>query len=201
MDMIPDPYKIRLDKVSIKYLNAQNGVRMKSWRPSEFDAFLQSESSPSECVKFNIFPTLGQIVVVALRGTLRIHGIGPQSTSLVLHTHTFYACLVLFLSMHVFLKNDNKHTSWCSINSSNESNTIIIKNGFTFESKVSNVVVSKHVMSLSFSPSWLQVVLDMLQWHSKMVALCWNIECWPCCIATMSSAFLLWPDPVALGKN
>ena len=78
MNMIPDPYKIRLDKVSIKYLNAQNGVRMKSWRPSEFDAFLQSESSPSECVKFNLFPTLGQIVVVALRGTLRIHGIGPN---------------------------------------------------------------------------------------------------------------------------
>ena len=117
--------------------------------PSEFDAFLQSESSPSECVKFNLFPTLGQIVVVALRGTLRIHGIGPQSTSLVLHTHTFYACLVPFLIHVCISENNNKHTSWCSINSSNESNTIIIKNGFTFESKVSNVVVSKQVMSSS----------------------------------------------------
>ena len=49
-------------------------------------------------------------------------------------------------------------------------NTIMIKNGFTFESNVSNVVVSEKVMSSSFSPSWLQVVLELLQWHSMVCA-------------------------------
>jgi hypothetical protein len=47
----------------------------------------------------------------------------------------------------------------------------MIKNDFTFESKVSNMVVSKHVMSSSFLPSWLQVILDLLQFYSKELAL------------------------------
>ena len=95
--------------------------------------------------------------------------LGPQSTSLVLHD--FYVSLTLLL-IHVYIsENNNEHTSWCSINSLNVSNTIMIKDYFTCESKVANVVVSRHVMSSSFSPSWLQVVLDLLQWHSKVLAL------------------------------
>jgi hypothetical protein len=80
-------------------------------------------------------------------GTLGIHGIGPQSTSLVLHT--FHVCLILFLIHVCISENDNEYTSWRNINLSNVSNTIMIKNGFTFKSKVSNVVVSKQVMSTS----------------------------------------------------
>ena len=45
MTLILDPLETRLDKVSMKYLNAQNGVRMKPWRPSQVVAVLQSESS------------------------------------------------------------------------------------------------------------------------------------------------------------
>jgi hypothetical protein len=76
-----------------------------------------------------------------------------------------------FLIQVCIAENDNEYTSWRIINSSNVSNTIMIMNGFTLESKVSNVVVSKQVMSSSFFPSWLQVVLDLLQWHSKVPAL------------------------------
>jgi hypothetical protein len=100
---------------------------------------------------------------------LGILGLGPQSTSLVLHA--FHVFLILFLIHVCISENDNEHTSWRSSNSSNESNIIMIKNCFTFESKVANVVISEQVMSLSFSPSWLQVVLDLLQWHSKVLAL------------------------------
>jgi hypothetical protein len=49
MDMSLDPYESRFDKVSIKYFKAQNGVRMKSWRPSQIAAGLQSESSLETC--------------------------------------------------------------------------------------------------------------------------------------------------------
>jgi hypothetical protein len=45
MVVIPDPLKSRFDKLSRKYLTNQNGVRMKSWRPSQLVYVLQSESS------------------------------------------------------------------------------------------------------------------------------------------------------------
>jgi hypothetical protein len=45
MEVIPNPLEIKFDKLSRKYLNAQNGVRMKSWRPSQVVSVLQSESS------------------------------------------------------------------------------------------------------------------------------------------------------------
>jgi len=76
-----------------------------------------------------------------------IHGTGAQSTSFVLHA--FHVCSVIFLIHVCISENDNERTSWRSINSSNVSNTIIIKNDFTFESNVSNVVVSEKVMSSS----------------------------------------------------
>jgi hypothetical protein len=49
MDMSPGSYESRLDKVSIKYLNAENGVEMKSWRLSQVATGLQFEFSPKTC--------------------------------------------------------------------------------------------------------------------------------------------------------
>ena len=85
--------------------------------------------------------------MVAWWRTLGILGLGPQSTSLVLHA--FHVCLTVFL-IHVYISEiDNEYTSWCSINSSNVSHIIMIKNCFTSESKDTNMVVSEPVMSSS----------------------------------------------------
>ena len=70
----------------------------------------------------------------------------PQSTSLFLYA--FHVSLTLFLIHVCICEIDNEHTSWCNINSSNVSNTIMVKNCFTCESKVTNVVVSEQVMSV-----------------------------------------------------
>jgi hypothetical protein len=78
---------------------------------------------------------------VAWWRALGIVGLGLQSISLVLHA--FHVCLILFLVHVCISENENEHTS------SNVSNTIMIKNCFTFESKVSNMVVSKQVVSSS----------------------------------------------------
>jgi hypothetical protein len=45
MELILDPLESIFDKLSKKYLNDQNGVRMKLWRPSQVVSVLQSESS------------------------------------------------------------------------------------------------------------------------------------------------------------
>jgi hypothetical protein len=45
MEVILDPLESRFDKLSRKYLNVQNGVRMKSWRLSQVVFVMQSESS------------------------------------------------------------------------------------------------------------------------------------------------------------
>jgi hypothetical protein len=45
MEVILDPLESRFDKLFIKYTTDQNGVRMKSWRPSQVVSVLQSESS------------------------------------------------------------------------------------------------------------------------------------------------------------
>ena len=88
-----------------------------------------------------------QSVIVAWWRTMGIHGTGPQSTSLILHA--FHVCSIIFLIHICISKNDNESTSWRIINSSNVSNIIMIKNGFTFEFNVSNVIVSEKVMSSS----------------------------------------------------
>jgi hypothetical protein len=44
-----DLYESRHDRVSIKYLNTQNGVQIKSWHPSQVAMGLQSKSSPKIC--------------------------------------------------------------------------------------------------------------------------------------------------------
>jgi hypothetical protein len=98
----------------------------------------------------SFFP-LAKSDMVAWWRTLQIFGLGPQSTYLALHA--FHVCLILFLIHVCISKNDNEHTLWRSINSSNVSNTIMTKNCFTFESKFANVVVSEQVMSSSFSLS------------------------------------------------
>jgi hypothetical protein len=45
MEVILDLLESRFDKLSRKYLNDQNGVQMKSWRPLQVVPILQSESS------------------------------------------------------------------------------------------------------------------------------------------------------------
>jgi hypothetical protein len=45
MEVIPYPLESRFDKLFRKYLTEQNGVLMKSWRPSQVVSILQSESS------------------------------------------------------------------------------------------------------------------------------------------------------------
>jgi hypothetical protein len=45
MEVILDPLESRFDKLSRKYLNDQNEVRMKLWWPSQVVSVLQSESS------------------------------------------------------------------------------------------------------------------------------------------------------------
>jgi hypothetical protein len=45
MEVILDLLESRFDKLSRKYLNDQNGVRMKLWRPSQVAFILQSKSS------------------------------------------------------------------------------------------------------------------------------------------------------------
>jgi hypothetical protein len=59
IDMSPDPYESRLYKISIKYLNAQNRIRMKSWHRHK----LSPACSPNPALKrvgFDLFLFLGQ---------------------------------------------------------------------------------------------------------------------------------------------
>jgi hypothetical protein len=59
-------------------------------------------------------------------GTL---GLGPQSTSLILHA--LYVCLILFLIHVCISEKDNEHTSWRTINSSKLAKIIMIEDRFT----------------------------------------------------------------------
>jgi hypothetical protein len=45
MEVIPDLLESRFDKLSKKYLNAQNSVWKKSWQPSQVMSVLQFESN------------------------------------------------------------------------------------------------------------------------------------------------------------
>ena len=134
MDLILDPCENRLHKDSMKYLNAPIRVQMRLWRPSQDGTVL-------DLISF--FPWAKSDLVSWWR-TLGILVLCPQSTSLVLHA--FHVSLTLFLIHVCISENYNEHTSWCSINSSN---TIMVKDCFTCESKVANVIVSRHVMSSS----------------------------------------------------
>jgi hypothetical protein len=55
-----------------------------------------------------------------------INFFGPSCLPCMFNTLFIYLCV---------FENNNENTSWRSINSSNLSNTIMIKNGLTFESK------------------------------------------------------------------
>jgi hypothetical protein len=60
MDVRLDPLCSRRDNLSNKYLYAQNGVRMCSWRPLQVGTILQSESDFPKCVGFYLFLSLGE---------------------------------------------------------------------------------------------------------------------------------------------
>jgi hypothetical protein len=76
-------------------------------------------------------------------------GFGPQSYLVI---HAFHRHSILFLILVSTSANEIEQTSWCSINSSYVLNILMIKNCFTFESKATNKVVSRLVMSSS--PCW-----------------------------------------------
>ena len=137
--------------------------------------------------------------VVSWWRTLGILVLGLQSTSLVLHA--FHVSLTLFLIHVCIFKNNNEHTLWCNINSSNVSNTIIVKDCFTCESKV--------VIWL-YPCMWCPHHSPLLGYKSsstcsngiqKCLLWCWNTERWLCCMATTSNAPFLLDYPVAYGKN
>jgi hypothetical protein len=58
MDTSLDPYESRLDKASVKYLNAQNGVQIKLWHPSQ--VIIGSPKPALKRVGFDLFLSLGQ---------------------------------------------------------------------------------------------------------------------------------------------
>ena len=127
--------------------NVPNGVRMSSWRLFQVGPVMKSESSVQNVLALISFHLWAKSDVVSWWrswGTLRL---GPQSTSLILHA--FHMRLTLFLIHVCISENVNKQTSWCSNNSSNVLNTMMIKNRFTLESKLSIVVVSEMVMPSS----------------------------------------------------
>ena len=80
-------------------------------------------------------------------GMLGIYWLGPQSTFLVFHAFHVHSTICLIHDSNS--KNKNKHTLWCSINSSNVSKVILIGKCFTFEAKVVNMVRSEPMMSSS----------------------------------------------------
>jgi hypothetical protein len=65
VDVRLDPLESRLDKLSMKYLNGPIRVRMRPWRPSQVDAFLQSESSLQNVLDLISFYLWAQSDVVA----------------------------------------------------------------------------------------------------------------------------------------
>jgi hypothetical protein len=71
-------------------------------------------------------------------------GFGPQSTYLVLHA--FHRHSILSLIQVSTSENEIDQTSWRSINSSNVLHILMIKNRFTFESKVTNMVITELVI-------------------------------------------------------
>ena len=147
MAMSPDPLENRLDKLSKKCQNVPIGVHMKSWRPSQFGTILQSEFNFQNVLYLDSFCPWNQSNVVAQWRTLGILGFGPQSTSLTFHAFHMQSNLPL---IHVSnSENENEHTSWCSINSSNASIISLIQNGCTFCIEVVGMVIFERMMSSS----------------------------------------------------
>jgi hypothetical protein len=111
-------------------------------------------------LEFISFFPWAQSDVVALWGKWGGGGFRPQSTYLVLlasHRHS-----ILFLIQVSTSENEIEQTSWCSFNSSNvlpilmiknrhfsQKKILMIKNRFTFESTITNMVISELVMSSS----------------------------------------------------
>jgi hypothetical protein len=100
MDMIPDPYEIRLYKLSVKSKNSPIGVRMKLWQPLQLGSVLQSESNIQNVLDLDSsFPCI-KGDVVAWWTTLGRLGLGPQSIFLVLH-------IFHVISTHGFIQSSN----------------------------------------------------------------------------------------------
>lgn len=91
----------RLDNVSIKYLNVQNGVRMKSWRPSQVVIFFSPNPALPKRFIFDRFLFLAQTDVVAGWGTRKVLDLVHNQLlwSFMPSMCVYYS----FLSMYVFL--------------------------------------------------------------------------------------------------
>jgi hypothetical protein len=68
-----------------------------------------------------------------------------QHIYLVLHAFHWHS--IFSLAQLSTSENEIEQTSWCSINSSNVLHILMVKDRFTFESKVTNMVVSELVIS------------------------------------------------------
>jgi hypothetical protein len=75
--------------------------------------------------------------------------VGKCGEEMDLVLHAFHRHSILFLIQVSTSENEIEQTSWCNINSSNVLHILTIKNRVTFESKVTNMVVSELVMSSS----------------------------------------------------
>jgi hypothetical protein len=123
---------------------------MRLWRPSQIDTVLQSESNFLKHVGFSLSFLRRKVTWCHCGKMWGGLGFGPQSTYLVLHA--LHRQSILSLIQVSTSANEIEQTSWCTINSSNVLNILMIKNHFTFESKVTNKVVSELVISTSPPP-------------------------------------------------
>jgi hypothetical protein len=108
-DMRLVPLEALSNYLSNDIKNVPNGVRMRSWRPLQLCLVMQSESSAQNVLALISFHLWAKSDVVAWWRTCGTPGLGPQSTSLVIHA--FHVCWAPFL-IHVSIsENDNQQTS------------------------------------------------------------------------------------------
>ena len=148
MDLILDPCENRLCKDSTKYLNAPIWVRMRPWWPSKVGAVLESESSVKTCWIWTL-SFLGQkwrgVLVENIGNTCTwppINFFGPPCLPCVFNT-LFDPCMYFWKWQWTHIMVQHQFIKCIKYNHG--------KGCFTCESKVANVVESRHVMSSSFS--------------------------------------------------
>jgi hypothetical protein len=89
-DMRPVPSQSLSNYLSNHIKNVPNGVRMRSWHPLQLCLVVQSKSSVQNVLALISFHLWAKSDVVAWWRTCGTLGLGPQSTSLVLHA--FHVC-------------------------------------------------------------------------------------------------------------
>jgi hypothetical protein len=100
MDMSPNPYEIRLYKLSVKFKKPPIEVRMKLLQLLQLGSVLQSESNIQNMLDLDSFFPCTKSDVVAWWRILGRLGLNPQSISLILHV--FHV-----ISTHGFIQSSN----------------------------------------------------------------------------------------------